>query len=165
MAPRRPGLCFPKRHGRHVRWCLYRPNLSLDTGCGNSQLPVDGRHRGLPALVPLTWCPQLPIVAVAPFCHWKSRMKFFARYCDTTCRLGFIFQRQHYEYLEPGTATCCHISMSRSAPYFFLTQLFESSRFTSSSRHSGYQVTAQMQMRRHIIFAPQQDQHGDFSAE
>lgn len=87
-----------------------------------------------------------------------------ARYCDTTCRLGFIFQRQHYEYLEPGTATCCHISMSRSAPSFFLTQLFESSRFTSS-RHSGYQVTAQMQMRRHIIFAPQQDQHGDFSAE
>lgn len=37
-------------------------------------------HRGLPALVPLT-------------------------YCDTTCRLGFIFQRQHYEYLEPGDGT------------------------------------------------------------
>lgn len=28
---------------------------------------------------------------------------FSQRYCDTTCRLGFIFQRQHYEYLEPGS--------------------------------------------------------------
>ena len=37
-----------------------------------------GGTGGLPALVPLTWCPQLPIVA-APFCHWKSRMKFFGQ--------------------------------------------------------------------------------------
>ncbi|CAK9047768.1 Endoplasmic reticulum transmembrane helix translocase (Complexed with DOR1 protein 1) (Endoplasmic reticulum P5A-ATPase) (Sensitivity to the P.farinosa killer toxin protein 1) [Durusdinium trenchii] len=36
-------------------------------------------HRGQPAMVPLT-------------------------YCETTCRLVFIFQRQHYEYFEPGDA-------------------------------------------------------------
>ena len=141
-------------------------------GCGMVwQQSTSGRHRGLPALVPLTWCPQLPLVAVAPFCafcHWKSRMNFFgmpgivtqpaawASFSSVSITNTSSQARRHVVIFQ------CRVLLLLS---FSLNCLFESSRFTSSSRHSGYQVTAQMQMRRHIIFAPQQDQHGDFSAE